>query len=825
MIVPRLILELLILAVSGLGSGLFILRGRKIPPVEKLCLAIGISWVLVYFAGTAIYLAHLPVTVHFAVSGGSLVLLALSWGELRNLWRSRQVRQTVYGFLLLLFWNLLMLSLIRHYSGGPWSGDWYEHYQRSLFFVDYLPRNTRFIDLYDLPARPPMMNILCAHVLAQVGDGYDFFQPAFAFLNLLIYFPCVLLTSALARRGRRQIILLVILFALSPVLVENVNYTWTKLFCGFYVLLGTWLYLRGYQKQDSARLVAGFAALCAGILAHYSAGPYLLFFVLHYAYVWRLRKRRWLEPLMTAAVCAPLLATWFCWSIWFYGWHTTVSSNTAVADTQQLTPVGNLQKIATNIFSTFVPHPFHISSHDFDAYFYQPNAMGHLRDYWFLIYQLTLPAEMGIVGGLVVVYLLIRKLFARKTPAFLVTADPPRPVLPVSLRIFWGGFVVVCTLVGIAVHGAEIRLGVGHICLLPLSLLGIAFLAANFPSLPPWLRRCVAAFAVFDFCLGVFLHIRMENLYFEPRMVGASQLIPFSGQLLCRQAVLNSLWRAQQQLPYLADHFVALAAVFLVLMILLAAALLHPLALATRGTALPLRRRPDLFFYPLLLLLAAGTLYCMKDELDGSAAAARQILSASTEQLQQYVADASRDATASPNSPQALLALGEALYRAGITVSATDYLSVAYILDPLNPRAHYDVNLLYYTGTPFRQESALRMNIADNVYFDPNSPDARQQLGTLLLLQHHPIEAVSQLNAAVALSDGGSPESLMLLGAALQQIGGSANLEQSIDDLTRALRLQPDSAEIAGALRNSLRMRGDNEQDIDAFIERTRAGQ
>jgi Flp pilus assembly protein TadD len=117
------------------------------------------------------------------------------------------------------------------------------------------------------------------------------------------------------------------------------------------------------------------------------------------------------------------------------------------------------------------------------------------------------------------------------------------------------------------------------------------------------------------------------------------------------------------------------------------------------------------------------------------------------------------------------------------------------------------------------------MNIADNVYFDPNSPDARQQLGTLLLLQHHPIEAVSQLNAAVALSDGGSPESLMLLGAALQQIGGSANLEQSIDDLTRALRLQPDSAEIAGALRNSLRMRGDNEQDIDAFIERTRAGQ
>jgi tetratricopeptide (TPR) repeat protein len=398
-------------------------------------------------------------------------------------------------------------------------------------------------------------------------------------------------------------------------------------------------------------------------------------------------------------------------------------------------------------------------------------------------------------------------------------------VLPVSLRIFWGGFVLVSTSIGIAAHGAEEALGVGHICLLPLSLLGIAFLAANFPSLPPWLRRTVAAFAVVDFCLGIFLHIRMENLNFEPRLVGATQLIPLSGQLLSQEAVFNSFWRAQHQLPYLADHFVGLAAALPVLMVLLAAALLHPLALATRVAAMPPRRRPDLFFYPLLLLLAAGTLYCLKDELDGSAAAARQILSASIDQLQQNAAQAARDAAAAPNSPQALLAFGEALYRAGYTVAAADKFSVAYALDPLNPRARYDALLLYFTGTPFRSESALRMNIADNVYLDPYSIDARRQLGTLLLLQHHPIEAVSQLNAAVALSGGNSPESLTLLGAALQQIGGPANLEQSIDDLARALRLQPNSAEIAAALRNSLRMRGDNEQDIDAFIERTRAGQ
>ena len=36
-----------------------------------------------------------------------------------------------------------------------------------------------------------MMNMLGAHVLAQVGIQYDLFQPAAAYFNLLIYFPCL----------------------------------------------------------------------------------------------------------------------------------------------------------------------------------------------------------------------------------------------------------------------------------------------------------------------------------------------------------------------------------------------------------------------------------------------------------------------------------------------------------------------------------------------------------------------------------------------------------------------------------------------------------
>ncbi len=238
------------------------------------------------------------------------------------------------------------------------------------------------------------------------------FQVAAAFFNLLIYFPCALLAGALARRGRRQLPLLVVLFAASPLLVENVTYTWTKLFPGLYILLGTWLYLRGFQKQDAFRIVAAFASLCVGMLIHYSAGPYLLFFALHYAWIWRGRKWKWVEPLAIAGVCVLILASWLGWSAWFYGWHTTVSSNTTVMGSESLSFGGNLQKIATNIISTLIPHPLHVSRNDFDKALYQPNAMGYLRDYWFLVYQPTVPEGIGLVGGLTVVYLLVRKLRA-----------------------------------------------------------------------------------------------------------------------------------------------------------------------------------------------------------------------------------------------------------------------------------------------------------------------------------------------------------------------------------------------------------------------------
>ena len=132
-------------------------------------------------------------------------------------------------------------------------------------------------------------------------------------------------------------------------------------------------------------------------------------------------------------------------------------------------------------------------------------------------------------------------------------------------------------------------------------MLGVTFLAANFPSLSLWLRAATAVSVAFDFCFGIFLHIRVENLYFQPQFAGTTQLLPLNDLLLSRPAISNFALRFQEHLPYLGDHFQAVSGWLQVAMVLLMALLLYPLAQALRGT-----RRGAGGFYCALLVVLAG---------------------------------------------------------------------------------------------------------------------------------------------------------------------------------------------------------------------------
>jgi hypothetical protein len=457
-----------------------------------------VSLILLYLASASIYLSGREWQGYgWFVTGFSLALLAASARDLWRIWGPPEVRKAVYGFAFLLLWTLILLLAIRHFSGGGWGTDWLEHFQRVLYFLHRFPKNSPIVEGYAIPARPPMMNLLGALFLAQAGDRFECFQLVFAFLNLLVFLPCFLILPALARGSRRRLVPLLALFTASPVVMQNTSYPWTKLLAAFYVILALWFYVRGWSKGGAGRMTAAFVFLAAGMLVHYSAGPYLVFLALHYLVaLFSRRRNRWRELAAIAGAAGLLLATWFAWSFAVYGAHSTLASNTSVTPSQHVEG-SNAAKIAANFFDTLVPHP--LRGDAAAAVLQQPSALGYFRDYFFLIYQTNAIFGIGLLAGPLALYLLYRNWRGKRTR-----------------RGFWLALTAFCLVVGVAVHGERETFGVAHVTLQPLLLLGLCLVAGSFATMPRALAWIVVVGCALDFALGVAPQVLVENMENTP---------------------------------------------------------------------------------------------------------------------------------------------------------------------------------------------------------------------------------------------------------------------------------------------------------------------
>ena len=500
MLALQLLRVAVLLLICGFAPGFFLIRHLRWSPMEKLCGSIGMSFVLLYLAFGAVYYfspvgVETPPKFLALVSVASLVLGFAVRHDVVRLFGSFRVRRALAGFSFLLVWTLLILGMIQNYSGADWYGDWLEHFQRSLFFLHHFPTDTPIIFGYQLSARPPAMNELAAFFLAQTRDRFEVFQVVFGFLNLLMFLPCCLLMPALVGSRRISVRPLVALFALNPMVMQNVTYTWTKAFTGFYVILGLWFYLAGWRKNDLLRMTAAFIALSVGLLVHYSAAPYLLFLTLHYLLcVFSKRPRRWRELAAITALCGLLLATWFGRSMALYGARATFASNTTVTTSQRY-PGSNLVKIAANLFDSIVPVVLrnHFLLDDFN----HQGLAGTIRDDAFIFYQSNLVFSMGLIGGPLVLWLLYRVIHSR-------SRSTPE-------RSFWLAMIAFCVMVGIASSGERDPLGEAHLTLLPMEILGLSLLSAMFP-LRRTLLTLVVAGCLIDFSLGIFLHVHIQSL-------------------------------------------------------------------------------------------------------------------------------------------------------------------------------------------------------------------------------------------------------------------------------------------------------------------------
>jgi len=68
-----------------------------------------------------------------------------------------------------------MAGDVRSYSGGDWGADWYEHYERALFFRHFDTSTVFTMDQFPIPA-VAAVHLVCGHFMAQAGKDYAFFQ-------------------------------------------------------------------------------------------------------------------------------------------------------------------------------------------------------------------------------------------------------------------------------------------------------------------------------------------------------------------------------------------------------------------------------------------------------------------------------------------------------------------------------------------------------------------------------------------------------------------------------------------------------------------------
>jgi hypothetical protein len=505
------------LAAASVGPGLFFVRHLRWKPVETLCASVAASLFLIYLASLAIYAFDFPVAAsHRILAGACFALTLATTPDLLRLVSRVHVRRVLGGFAILWGWVLLQAAQIRHFSGGFWYGDWIEHYKRCLYFLEHWDVNYKFLNMYYITARPPMMNLICVHFMALFGRDFVVYQITAGFLNLLPALGCFLLATTGVRQkwGRGgTMAAAVLLLSASPLFMESVAFPWTKSFTAFPCLLAVWFYIRGWQTGDRTRTIAAFALAAMACLIHYYALAWGAGLAIHYALaVWGRRKHPFREVGAIVAVVIIVTAPWFAWAIYEFGVKATFSSNTTAWAVNELTGSEQIRTVSFNLFGTVVP--FFVREVPYGQ-FAQTSWAGRVRDLVFCLYETNAIFVWGICGGAA----LLAALRGNRRPA--------------NVRRFWWILLVCSSVLGVVSIPTAEDWGTIDLWGLPLLLLGLCALAAGLGNMSVVWRRVVVCGCAVDFVAGILLQVHLEH------RVDASELSRFAQKNLLAKNVLG----------------------------------------------------------------------------------------------------------------------------------------------------------------------------------------------------------------------------------------------------------------------------------------------
>lgn len=502
-----LALFFLLFSVSTLGVGLACCRFLKVSNQHTLIVAFALSVGFLYGSSWFIYVFKLDLLFHFAIliiNVCGFIYWLVTGG--RKHWRAVFLPDFAL-YLCYLALVITQLALIRSYSGGGWSGDWFEHYQRALFFLERWPIDHQFLSVYAVSARPPLMNVVAGHFLMLMGKDFFLFQLVFTSLNTLAVIPALYLVRLFTEKlnWQRYLFFLAII-ACNPLMLENNTYTWTRQLTVFFILSTLLFYYQGWRTQRPHYLVFAFYCLSLGSLTHYSAGPYVVIFGVHF--IWLFFAKRfwqfWRINISIAAVCLGILGSWFGWSYLTYGVDETMSSNSFIESNQQTSNEEITDKIIGNYINTFVPHLLRGVYHDDFNPSDTPLSLWISR-HAFFSYQTNLFFSLGSFSWLFLLAYLWKRFQLKKHET--------------SSVFFWSWFCLGAYFIGVGVNDVPKTYGIVHICLQPITVLGLAVIASH--SITQLRYRIVFVLGLgIDFCLGIGSLLYYQNIAVPNKYLG-----------------------------------------------------------------------------------------------------------------------------------------------------------------------------------------------------------------------------------------------------------------------------------------------------------------
>jgi len=547
MIVDTLACPLLVLGVA-FGLSRPVVDRMGLSPAEGLVAGAALSLIGAWGIAWAVFIAGATPSAYWLVAAAALAGLAAGRRGVRTLAADAPARDLAAGQLMVTAWCVAWLSFVRNHSGGAWLGDWLEHWQRAHYFLREWPRERLFFDIYQLPARPPLSNVLTAAFMRMTGADYAHYQLIMTALCSLAFLPMGLLAGRFG--GRRAARVAAAVAMLNPLFIQNATYPWTKLQAAFFILTGLYFFLRVWDQDPQPGKAAVACALCLGgaVVTHYSAGPYAV--ALAGAWVALGFRRGWdLAFSRTTALCALagacVIAPWFAWSVAQFGWRATFLSNSSVSMMQKA-PGNPLVTMALNLRDSLVPPQVRGFR---GTLFAQTSTWGALRDQAFLIYQLNPLLALGSVAWIAVVREALRAAGAA------ARRD----------RLFWTCALAGVVLLSYASYGDRDHYGTGHICLQSVVLLGLAFLASRWGRLGrAWRWALIAGWAV-DFCLGIALQFAVEDFALDRWLSPSRGLLEVS-RTYSGVSQANLSEKIIAQLAYFADIMPAPPALVLALL-------------------------------------------------------------------------------------------------------------------------------------------------------------------------------------------------------------------------------------------------------------------